>query len=179
MNETAERTLEVRRLRKRSRHFLALILLSTAGLTACSNADESTIADKFEASELHFLGSFCEGPYFAVRDGNYILFDGTKYKTLLKNITITAIGPDRLSMSSPVGSGNLVTTYLIKHDDTVAIIESIAREPEPTPEQWATAAGIQFREGIEEAGKMGPLVLCPASTTQKKTEDLHFVANEM
>ncbi|MBW8786584.1 MAG: hypothetical protein JF594_02310 [Rhizobium leguminosarum] len=176
MSETAQRPLPARPLRKCSRHFLALIM-SMAGLAACSNADESTIADKFEASELHFLGYFCEGPYFAVRDGNYILFDGTEYKTLLEKVTITAIGPDRLSMSSANGSGNLVTTYLLKHDSTVAIIESVAREPEVTPEQWATANGIKFREAVEEIRKIGPLVLCPASTTQKK--DVHFVANEM
>lgn len=164
MSKIAERRLRVKPSQRRPQHSITLILAIMGFVASCSNADESAIADKFVASELHFLGTFCEGPYFAVRDGNYISFDGTEYKTLLRNITITAAGPDRLSISSEVGSGNFIVTYLLKHDSTVAIIESVRMEPEPTPEQWATGSGSEFRDAIERMKKIDPLVLCTATT---------------
>ncbi|MBB3524836.1 hypothetical protein [Rhizobium sp. BK456] len=164
MSETAERTLRVRPLQRHHQHSIALMLAMVGFVASCSNADESAIAAKFVASELHFLGSFCEGPYLAVRDGNYISFDGTKYKTLLRNVAVTAIGPDRLSMSSEIGSGNLIVTYLLKHDSTVAIIESVRMEPGLSPEHWATASGIEFRDAIEKMKKIDPLVLCSVTT---------------
>ncbi|MBB2752547.1 UNVERIFIED_ORG: hypothetical protein GGI57_003250 [Rhizobium aethiopicum] len=164
MSKTAGRTLRVRPPQRSSLHSIALILSTVGSVASCSNADESAIANKFVASELHFLGTFCEGPYFAVRDGNYISYDGTEYKTLFRNITITAAGPDRLSMSSEIGSGNLIVTYLLKHDSTVAIIESVRMEPALSPEQWATASGIEFRDAIERMKKIDPMVLCSATT---------------
>lgn len=164
MSKTAERTLRVRPPQRRPQHSITLILAIAGFVASCSNTDESAIVDKFVASELHFIGTFCEGPYFAVRDSNYIFFDGTEYKTLFRNVIITAAGPDRLSMSANIGSANLIVTYLLKHDGTVAIIESVRREPELTPEQWATVSGVEFREAIERMKKIDPLVLCSATT---------------
>ncbi|ANL72648.1 hypothetical protein AMC83_CH02682 [Rhizobium phaseoli] len=176
MSDSVRRRLDIPRLRRRSLQSLGLIL-SVTGLASCSNADESALAEKFAASELHLLGSFCEGPYYAVRDGKFIFVDGNQFKTLSADITIRAIGSNRLSMRTRWGPINLVTTYLLKHDNTVAMIESIVGEPELTPEQWASAPGIKFRKAIEVAKDTGPFVLCPPSTPE--TEGVHLVTNKI
>ncbi|WP_310384041.1 MFS transporter [Rhizobium sp. 1399] len=112
---------------------------------------------------LTYIGTGCEGPFWAIRDGNFVAFDGAAYRVQMENVTLEDIGSHRVSMSSPLPKGNLVTTFSLKHDDTVAIIEGIRPVPDFTPEQWASAYGAQMRQASETLRASPSLVLCPAS----------------
>jgi len=55
---------------------------------------------KFNASELHYVGNFCQGPYFAVRGDNLVVSDGAMERVFSDNVTVDDIGSHRVSVSS-------------------------------------------------------------------------------
>ncbi|TBD89806.1 MULTISPECIES: hypothetical protein [Rhizobium] len=147
-------------------HYRLFRCVLFAGLlvaASCSDNRATAVVSKFAESELHYIGTGCEGPFWAIRDGNFVAFDGAAYRVQMENVTLEDIGSHRVSMSSPLPKGNLVTTFLLKHDDTVAVIEGIRPVPDFTPEQWASAYGAQMRQASETLRASPSLVLCPAS----------------
>ena len=140
------------------------LLAAAVAAASCSDNRATGVVSKFAESELHFIGTACEGPFWAVRGGNFVVFDGSAYRVQMKNVTLEDIGSHRVSMSSPMKKGNLVTTFLLKHDDTVAVIEGIRPVPDFTPEQWASTYGAEMRKASETLRATPSLILCPAST---------------
>ncbi|MBO9125661.1 MULTISPECIES: hypothetical protein [unclassified Rhizobium] len=140
-------------------------LAGTVAVTSCSDNGMTGVLKKFAESELHPIGAECVGPFLAIRGGNLVHFDGARHQVNAENVTLKDVGSHRISMSWPQGKGALVLTFLLKHDDTVAVIEGIRAVPDFTPEQWASPQGARLRKKLDAMRDTTALVLCPPSKT--------------
>jgi hypothetical protein len=163
-NVAAPVTSQIKLLQRRLRGFVTLILCAV-GFSSCSDGNQSADVQKFESSELHAIGNSCKGDFLVVRGGNFVYVNGPKTMIAQKNIKITDLGSHRLVMTANYGRFNMVTTFALKHNETVATIEAVAIDPELTPEQWV-ASGIpevRIRDMLKEMKATAAMVLCPAS----------------
>lgn len=137
----------------------------TIAVTSCSDNGMTDVLKKFSESELHPIGAECKGPFWAIRDGNLVRFDGASNQVSMENVTLEDVGSQRIEMSWPRDKGGLVVTILLKHDDTVAVIESVRPVPDLTPEQWASPRGVRLQKALGAIRDTTALVLCPPSKT--------------
>ena len=149
---------------KRSLVFVLFVTVSAG----CSSETKSPDIAKFTSSELHALGSSCGGDFLAVDEDNFVLVGTSGKRVLQKNVKLSDLGSHRLTIASRHGSIDLVTTFALKHDNTVAVFEDINFVPELTPEQLdelklprdlKTTMTRTFKE------KFPTLVLCPRPAT--------------
>ncbi|OCJ15076.1 hypothetical protein A6U87_24860 [Rhizobium sp. AC44/96] len=146
---------------------LALVLLATASV-GCSPETKSPDVAKFTSSELHALGSSCGGDFLAVDQGNLVLVETSGKRVLQENVKLVDLGSHRLTIASRHGAIDLVTTFSLKHDTTVAVFDTIDFAPEPTPEQLdELKLPRDLKSTMTRAfkDKFPTLVLCPARTS--------------
>lgn len=141
------------------------LLVGAVAVSSCSDNRMTAVLKKFSESELHPIGAECEGPFWAIRDGNLVRFDRASNQVLMENVTLKDVGSNRISMSWPRAKGALVVTFLLKHDDTVAVIEGVRPVPDLTTDQWASPRGVRFEKTLHAMRDITALVLCPPSKT--------------
>jgi len=143
-----------------------LVLILCAASVGCSSETKSPDIVKFTSSELHALGSSCGGDYLAVDKGNFVLVEKTGTSVLQKDIKLSDLGSHRLAIATRHGSIDLVMTFTLKHDDTVAVFEDVNFVPDLTPEQLdELKVPRDFKAKMTRMFKdaFPTLVLCPPS----------------
>ncbi|WP_141105752.1 hypothetical protein [Rhizobium sp. R693] len=144
---------------------LVLVLFAAASV-GCSSETESPDIVRFASSELHALGSSCSGDYLAVDKGDFILVEKSGTSVLQKDIKLSDLGSHRLAIATRHGSIDLVTTFTLKHDNTVAVFEDVNFVPQLTPEQLdELKLPRDFKAKMTRIFKdaFPTLVLCPLS----------------
>jgi ribonuclease inhibitor len=93
-----------------------------------------------------------------------VLVETSGKRVLQENVKLVDLGSHRLTIASRHGAIDLVTTFSLKHDTTVAVFDTIDFAPEPTPEQLdELKLPRDLKSTMTRAfkDKFPTLVLCP------------------
>jgi hypothetical protein len=148
---------------------LRLLCLPVAAVLAgCTGEAKSPIVHKLETSELHQLGSFCEGAFITFDGKDLVMVDPDKgsKRVFEREAKFTDIGDDRVTISFNSQPPKIVFRFRLNNDKTLMTYEAVYFDPPQTPEALANAKIKAANDRLDRAMRaISPLVLCPKRTT--------------
>ncbi|MGV1768026.1 hypothetical protein [Rhizobium rhizogenes] len=145
------------------------LFLMMAIMSGCSSEEQTPEVQKLESSELHILGSFCQGDYYRISGSEFSFFESGKKNVIFDNVKLVDIGSRRIEMTSKYKGLITKTTLLLESESNVIRFENVTYD---LPNDIANRDGklaflAKNAANITSAPKM---TLCPTKSPQEKVQ---------